>query len=513
MANPAAFKFKVVPWKHQRTALRLSAWAEAFALLMQQGTGKSKVLADNAGMLFLAKKIQAMVILAPDGVQRAWVRDMLPAHMSPSVQFRAAWWDNTPTKKQARAIEMVHDRHFNGLRILAVNYEALATKKGLAGVLAFMAAYDCLAGADESHRIKNHKGVRSEAAHKIADKAAYRRILTGTPVALSPIDVYGQFLFLDPQILGNRSFVAFKAHYAVLEGPESHLLMHIKQRLIAKYGEARARFMMPQLIKRDESGLPMYRNLDELNRLIKPHSYRVLKEDCLDLPPKVYQKRYVTLNTEQRRIYNELRDDYIAQFGDDVIVSTMAMTRLTRLQQITGGFFQPDTGVAPLPIGGANPKLVSLLDAVAETGGKVLIWARFVAELELIADALEEEYGQGSVARYWGNIGKRQRDEGKARFTKEAICRFFVAQPKAGGTGLDGLQVADTEVYFSNETSLIDRLQSEDRGHRGGSEIHKSVTIIDIEAEDTLDRRFIDALRNHKNVADAITGDSPRNWL
>lgn len=506
------YRFKVKPWIHQRKGLRASCHAPAFALYMEQGTGKTKVIIDTAGILKRQDKIDGLCVVAPEGVQRAWVRDALPQHISEQVPYRAVWWKNKPGKAHSKLVDGVRAREYAGLRVLTINYETLITREGYAAVKSFLNCFRCLFVIDEAHRISNPKAQCSQAAYRLSDLAPYRRILTGTPVAVSPINVYGQFLFLDTEILGSRSFVAFKAHYAVLEGPESHVLRHIKMRLVAKYGEQRAAFMTPALIKRDENGMPMYRNLDELNRLIKPFTYRCLKSECMDLPPKVYVKRYVQLNAEQRKIYNDLRDDYIAEFGGETMITPLAITRLTRLQQVTGGFFKPHPDAEIMPIG-KSPKLIDLLGIVEESAGKLLIWARFTAELTLIADTLEEKYGEGSVARYWGDIPKNRRDDDKNNFVVNPSRRFFVAQQKAGGTGLDGLQVANVVVFYSNELSLIHRLQPEDRGHRGGSEIHDKVTIIDIQAEDTLDGKFIDALRNHKNVADAITGDDPKGWL
>lgn len=507
------FRFRVPPWQHQGLALRRSWDQTAFALYMEQGTGKTKVIIDTAGLLYLRGQIAALLVVAPDGVQRAWVRDELPKHMSPAVAYQAAVWVNQPTRKQQRQIDALYDNRFSGLRVLAVNYETLATRTGAAGALKFLRTFEALMVADESHRIKNVKTERAAIMHKLGPRAKYRRILTGTPVATSPLDVYSQFLFLDESILGYQSWVAFRAHYAVLEESDSHLMRHIVQRLEAKFGKARAAKMAPQLIARDPAtGRPLYRNMDELIERLKPHSFRVLKSECLDLPPKVYQRRYVSLSPEQRRIYNQLRDEFIAEYAGMLMATPLVITRLTRLQQITGGFFKPHADAETIPIAGKNPKVKSLLDACAQASGKVLIWARFKAELELIAAKLEEEeeYGAGSVARYWSG---HARDSAKAKFMNEPRCRFFVAQPKAGGTGLDGLQIADTVIYYSNEFALIDRLQSEDRAHRGGSERHASVTIIDIEAEDTLDTKIIDALRSKKDLADAITGDPPRNWL
>jgi SNF2 family DNA or RNA helicase len=141
-----------------------------------------------------------------------------------------------------------------------------------------------------------------------------------------------------------------------------------------------------------------------------------------------------------------------------------------------------------------------------------LIWARFIEELKIIATALTEIYGQDSVACYWGEFSNKQKDDAKRKFIQTEKCRFFVAQPKSGGTGLDGLQIAQAEIYFSNEWSLIDRIQSEDRGHRSGM-TNDHLTIYDIEAVDSLDHRVIDALIEKKEIADMITGDPPQNWI
>lgn len=514
MGKLPRFRFKVQPWKHQGQALMRSWDREAFALYMQQGTGKTKVVIDNAALLYQRKKIEGLIIVAPDGVQRGWVRDEIPKHMSDDVPYLAAVYSNRPTKKQRALLANLYDPHREGLRIFAVNYELLSTKEGFAAVKQFLNTFRCLLVGDESHRFKNVKATRSKKMHDLGPLAAYRRILTGTPVSGNPLDVYSQFLFLDPSILGDQSWVAFRAQYAILEDNDSPLLMHIRNRLIAKYGREKARQMQPQLIARDpDTGMPMFQNVDELSARLKPYSYRVLKTECMDLPPKVYQKRYVNLNPAQRNIYEQLKEEFLAEYDGQVMATPLAITRLTRLQQITGGFFKASHDVDEIAIEGNNPKLASLLDACEQAEGKVLIWARFKPELALIAAALEEQFGEGCTALYWGDQTKTGRDKGKDRFQKSATCRFFVSQPKAGGTGLDGLQVASTEVYFSNEISLIDRLQSEDRGHRGGSEIHDSITIIDIEAEDTLDRKWIDSLRSKKEIADVITGDHPRNWI
>jgi SNF2 family DNA or RNA helicase len=409
---------------------------------------------------------------------------------------------------------MVLDPRFTGLRVIAFNYEALGTKAGAAALKRMVITMRCLVVCDESHRIKNPKGLRVQPLYQLAKHMPYRRVLTGTP-GDDPEAIYGQYLFLDEDILGYRSLVAYRAHFSYLEDSNSYVVNSITRKLEAKYGREKARMMRPQVIKRDPTtGAPMYRNLDELRQLTAPYSYRVLKKDCLDLPLKVYSRRYVELTQRQQHLYSSIRDEYIALYDQQMLTAPLAITRRMRMAQVIGGFFSPDGTSVPVPIDGGNPKLQALQDVVAETAGKVVIWARFRPELDLIAGALEKEYGSGSVARYWGGSGSaKDRDAAKDAFVQSTVCRFFVAQQQAGGTGLDGLQVANTVVFFSNDESLITRLQAEDRAHRGGSEIHDKVTIIDIEAEDTLDKVLLDAFVNKKEVADSITGDDPRRWL
>ena len=508
------FTFKVPPWKHQGLALRRSWDRDAYALFMEQGTGKSKVVVDTAAMLYLAGRIDALVVVAPNGVQRGWIKEQIPKHMTESVSWLGTWWLNKPSKRHLAGMDALFEPRFRGLRVATFNYELLGTKTGAAALKKLVTTFRCLVVCDESHKIKNPKGQRVQVLYKLAKHMTYRRVLTGTP-GNDPISVYGQFLFLDEGILGYSSLVTYRAHFAHLEEDNSRTVEYIMRNLVNKYGEDKAAHMRPQVVRRDpETGAPMYRNLDELQRLMAPHSYRVLKRECLDLPPKVYSRRYVELTPQQRSLYNDVRDEYIALYDQHLLTAPLAITRRMRMAQITGGFFSGDGSAAPVAIDGGNPKLASLLDTIAETQGKVVVWARFHPELELIAMELATEYGTNSVARYWGGVGSAKvRDAAKNAFTTDPRCRFFVAQQQAGGTGLDGLQVAATVLFYSNDESLITRLQAEDRAHRGGSEIHDKVTIVDIEAEDTLDRVLLDAFLNKKEVADAITGDDPRSWL
>lgn len=508
-------RFKIKPWAHQLEALTLSWAQEYFALFMEQGTGKTKVIIDTAAALFARRKVNTVLVCAPDGVQTGWVQDELHKHMSPDVGFIACVYRNR-AGVQARRLQdtvMRGDLNDNRLRVLGMNYDLLATNEGRKAARDFLCrpGHDTLLVGDESHKFKTPKAVRTKAVLDLSAFAKYRRILTGT-AALSPLDLWTQCRFLDPDVLGYSSFVAFKAHFCELEPPTSYLQSHINRRLVAKYGEKRANAMMPRLVKKDDEGMPIYKNLDELKRLVDRCSFRVVKSECMDLPPKVYSKRIVQLTPEQRRMYDSLAQDMMVEYEGGLMTATLAMVRYGRLHQITGGFFKADNALNALPIKGGNPKLEALLDAVEDADGKVVIWAAFTQESDAILYHLRERYGAQAVALYRGD-NKGSRDKDKWRFTNVPTCRFFVSNQAAGGTGLDGLQVANTVIYYSNSNKLRDRLQSEDRTHRGGSEIHHSVNYIDIVAEDSYDEKQLRALRANKNVADMITGDSPKEWI
>jgi len=517
------YKFKTKPFAHQKKALSNSWDKEYFALLMEQGTGKTKVIVDNAGMLFLEGEITGLIVTAPNGVQRAWVQDQIPYHLSSQIKTQSAYWKSGAGVIHKRTMEHnLFRSEEKSLRVLTINYEAFQIPEAVALVKRFLEKHRVMWALDESHRIKNLKrNTRSEKIINLSDKAAYRRILTGTYVTESPVDAYSQMLFLSENILNFDSVVAFRSHFCVLEDDKSPniyaIMQRLRKQLMMKYRDAAKVDQMmkhkkPAVIAKDEAGRPMYRNLDELQRLVAPHSFRVLKKDCLDLPPKIYERRYVDLNSQQRSVYNQLRDEFIAEYENEIMAAPMAMTRLMRLQQITGGFFKTEGGDT-ISLGKVNPKIECLLEILEDCTGKVLVWARFKEELRLILNILRETYGHNSAVGYWGDIADKDKDHNKNRFTNDPECRFFVSQQRSGGTGLNGLQVADTEVYVSNTFSLIDRLQSEDRAHRSGSEIHKKVLIFDIEAVDTLDRKVIDSLIAKKELADEVVGDAPTKWV
>lgn len=493
------FVFQTTPFQHQLEGFMMQRDAEYFALLMEQGTGKTKLTIDTFSWLYSQGRIDAVLVVAPSGVQRNWVLNELPVHMPDYIQYNAAWYASSPTKREEEQLCKVL-KFSQGLRFVSINIEALATKKGVSFVKNFLLNFRTFLVIDESQTIKNHSAIRTKNLLNLSVHAKYRRILTGTPVTQGPLDLFTQFLFLDGDILHTRNYYSFRGTYAVM-------------REVSAAGRT---FKVVQ----------SYQNLEKLQALIAPHSFRVTKSECLDLPEKLYTKRYVQLSENQSKLYKQMKKDVIAEFNGKKMSAPLALTRLLRLQQIVGGFFTPDASmmedeefdvtyvtqkVEPQAIDETNPRVESLIELLQESPGKVIIWARFRAEIAAIVSRIEQEFGIGSVVQYHGGIKNDQRSDAVKSFQESPTVRFFVGHVQAGGRGLT-LHAAQTVVYYSNSFSLENRLQSEDRAHRIG--LKHNVTYVDMVAVDTLDEHIIDALRSKHDIADLITGDDKlEGWI
>ena len=461
------FMFETTPFDHQRKAFYMSRNKENFALLMEQGTGKSKVIIDTAAHLYANDKITALIIIAPNGVHRNWLNNEIPMHLPEWCPRQAIYYYAGMNKKHQAEWNKVFCVE-NKLKIFAFNVEAFVSKKAQALINKIMNTNKALLVVDESSRIKRPGAKRTRFITKVGKLAKYRRILTGTPVTKGPEDVYSQFKFLDPYILGYESFYSFRARYCVMGGYEQKQIVG-------------------------------YENVNELTSNVEGHSYRILKKDCLDLPEKIYQRAYIDLSPKQRSLYTAIRDEYMAEYQDQIIDAPEAITRLLRLQQITCGWFPGDE---PIPIDEENPRIKLLKELLSDIEGKVIIWARFRADLRAIETAL----GILGVS-YHGGVSNDARTHAVEAFQKDPKIRYFIGQPQSGGLGLT-LTAATYAIYYSNSFDLETRLQSEDRCHRIGTK--SNVTYIDIEAVKTVDGKIIKALRNKKNLADIITRD-PRS--
>jgi SNF2 family DNA or RNA helicase len=392
-------------------------------------------------------------------------------------------WSPEQTKKKAEELHSLFTTE-ECLKILVINVEAFSTKRGAVFAEQFVRSLggECMVAVDESTTIKNRSAARTKALSKVAGLAEYRRILTGSPITKSPLDLFAQCEFLKKSALGHTSFWSFQARYCKLV--RRTMGAHSFNQIVG------------------------YQNLAELNELIEPFSFRVRKEDCLDLPDKVYLRREVELTPEQKVTYETMKRAAIAELEGSVISASTVLTQLLRLQQICSGFVTTDEGeLKPLP----SNKLQELMDTVEETDGKIIIWANFTYNIKTIAEALAKEYGPDSVATYFGETQTDERQRIVERFQDPASpLRFFVGQPRTGGYGLT-LTEAKTVVYYSNGFDLEVRLQSEDRAHRIGQK--SNVTYVDIVVTGAVDEKILVALRSKINIATQVMADGHKKWL
>ena len=474
------YKFKTNPYKHQMTALEKSWNRETYAYFMEMGTGKTKVLIDNAAMLYDKGKIDGLLIVAPKGVIGTWSNQELPAHLPDHIQAVSVLWKSNITQKQKSKLdtlfEVSHDLH-----ILIMNVEAFSTAKGMQFAQKFLISHKTLMAIDESTTIKNPKAQRTKNIVKLSTMAKYRRILTGSPVTKNPLDLFTQCYFLDPYHLDHSSYYSFRMRYAIMK------TAHISGRSI-------------QLV----SG---FKNLAELSDKLQPFSYRVLKEDCLDLPDKIYMKRNIELTPEQNKIYQQMKKEALATLNGKTITTVTALTQLMRLQQITCGHFVADDGTTENI---KSNRLSELMDILEEVEGKAIIWAHWQKDIQNIVKEIRRVYGPGSVVDYYGLTPQEQRQEHKDAFQNDSKVRFFVGTPQTGGYGLT-LTAANTVIYYSNGYDLEKRLQSEDRAHRIGQK--KSVTYIDILCEETVDSKIVKSLRKKINIASEVLGEELKSWI
>jgi SNF2 family DNA or RNA helicase len=474
------YKFKTKPYAHQLTALEKSWNRETYAYFMEMGTGKTKVLIDNLAMLYDKGKVNGALIIAPKGVVGTWYNNELPTHLPDHIANVTTLWQSHITKKQREKLESLFEVE-ESLHILIMNVEAFSTTKGMDFAKKFLSCHETLTAIDESTTIKNPKAKRTKNIVNLSVSSKYRRIMTGSPVTKNPLDLFSQCYFLDPYHLGHESYYSFRMRYAIMK------TANISGRQI-------------QLV----SG---FKNLGELSDKLKPFSYRVLKEDCLDLPDKIYMKRQINLSSEQLKVYDQMRKEALATLNGKKVTTVNALTQLMRLHQITCGHFTSDDGTTQ-PI--KNNRMTELMDVLEETEGKAIIWAHYQYDITNIIKEVVKVHGPGSIVDYYGLTPQDERQPNIKKFQSDPKCRFIVGTPSTGGYGIT-LTAANTVIYYSNGYDLEKRLQSEDRAHRIGQK--KSVTYVDILADETVDEKIVKSLRKKINIASEVLGEELKSWI
>jgi len=475
------YPFKNKPYLHQAAYLQRFWENPEAALFADMGTGKSFMLINNAAMLYDKGKINAMLVIAPKGVYRNWYTGQIPEHMPAHITYTMACW--SPTPRKAEREEM--DRMLNAvdtLRILVMNIEAFSTEKGVNFAKTFLRVTDAYMAIDESTTIKTPNAKRTKSVIKVGKEARYRRIATGSPVTKSPLDLYSQCEFLSPTCLNYFSYFAFQARYAILV--ERKLPTHTFKQIVG------------------------YRHLDELQKKLNSFSFRVTKDECLDLPDKVFTRREIELTDEQRKAYDQMKLMALTLIDGNLMSTNNALTQIMRLHQIVCGHVKYDDGrQEDIP----SNRVKELLSTVEECTGKIIIWANYRRDIENIKKALAEAHGMTTVATYYGDTEAEERQEIVNKFQDpNSELRFFVGNPRTGGYGLT-LTAAHTVIYYSNNFDLEVRLQSEDRAHRIGQT--NKVTYIDFISPGTVDEHIVKALRNKINIASQVLGEDLKDWI
>ena len=454
---------------------------KVFAYFMQMGTGKSKVLIDNMSMLYDKGLINGALIIAPKGVYKNWFDSEIPTHMSEHIEKTMVLWESSAGKSKEKELNTLFKSSYD-FHILIMNVEALSTKKGKQFAEKFLNCHKTLMAIDESTTIKNPSAIRTKTIIGLGKNVLYKRILTGSPVTKSPLDLYTQCWFLDPWLLDQQSYYSFRTRYALT-------------RKINVSG-------------RQVEIVVGYRNLGELSEKLKPFSHRVLKDDCLDLPPKTYMKRTIQLSEEQSKVYKQMKEIALATLNGKLTTTHNVITQLMRLHQITCGHFKSDDGTTQTL---KSNRLDELMDVLSEMEGKAVIWAHYRYDIEVIVEAIKKEYGDKSVVTYYGDTSTEDRQKAiKLIQDPNSSVRFIVGTPQTGGYGIT-LTGASTMIYYSNGYDLEKRQQSEARIDRIGQT--KNMTYIDIIAEGTVDEKIVKALRTKVNIATEVLGEELKDWI
>lgn len=505
---------KTVPYAHQSRALHASYRKRAFALFMDPGLGKSKVILDTAALLYEAGHIRALLLLAPNDVHAQWVQEQLPAHLPDSIRTRSVVWGPS-ARVQREARELASHPLPSRLHVLAMNHEALSTKKGREVCRRFLLAHPTLFVLDESHAFKTPRVARTRAALSLAPHAFARRILSGTPSNGVPFELYSQFQFLDPRILGFDSFLAFKHRYGV-------------------WGKGFANVVVKgKAVRREYPELHGYQNLDELFSRVNAYTFTCTKEECADMPAKHYARLPTHLSPAQRDVYTRLMEEHLvllksaeagrtvtlahpdeledeelaARIADPTLRMTLRikLTLLLRLRQCAAGFVTDDTKRVHMIDGTWErcPRMCATVEYVQQAlqgmPRKVIVWAHFRDPLRTLAhalrDSLRDAHGEEAVVRVDGTVKGAQRAEAIARFKDvRSTTRVLVAHPRSMGTG-QNLGAASYCVYYTNDYSRIARKQSEDRIDR--IDRTHPCTIVDVIAHDApCDAEVLEALRS-----------------
>ena len=539
------YKYKTTPYRHQKCATIQGIFSEYFALFMEQGTGKSKTIIDTVSCLYEEKEIDAVLLIAPNGVHKQWNDEQLPEH-SP-VKTKAFLWTGAKGKTYFKEMNTFINEKCLELKWFFVNIEAFSTDNNLPVFKGYLLKNRTAIIIDEATRIKNPAANRTinvssglceiirqnKKVLSITPLSVRRYVLTGMMVTNTPYDIYSLFEFLSPGFWG-CNFYAFRRRYGIELKTADRRSGREYSRKIYPFEIANIRRLAGEgtpmleiaastglfesdvlyILERPELNVP-YKNLAELKEKIAPYCFITTKEECLDLPPKVYERIVVEMSPDQKRVYKELERRLIVEYNNHDLSVKNKLSLIGRLQQITGGFFpyteidgeEKRTGIEAIQ--GANPKLIALENDIEETGNeKIIVWARFTAEIKMLEKELKKTFPEKSIRSYFGGTPEKERGEIIAEF-KSGDIDVLIINPSAG-IGFN-FQISTLYYYYSNSYSLEQRKQSEDRSHRSGQK--NTVVYKDIIMAGTIDEKVYSVLKNKEDLLDYFRSKTIREFL
>lgn len=466
---PSWYNFKSEPMKHQSKGLD-KIWAnKEVAIFWEMGLGKTYAIIHTASARFLLGQIDALLIICPTSIKEVWETEL--------EQWCTVDYDHHILVAGDRKVKkFITNEETYRLQVLIVGIESLSLGGAYKHAESFCSTNTTMVSLDESSTIKNHNTKRTEKCINLGGMCDYRVIATGTEVSQGIEDLYSQYRFLNEKIIGHRSFYSFRNRYCIMGGFEN-------KKIIA------------------------YRDTAKLMVLLKPYTDVVKKKNALDLPDKVYEKHIVEITKNQKELIESLDDEFYAEDDDKHIEVNTVLEKLTRTQQILGGHFpynmseEDNENYGTKPITGKNPKLEDLISILSQTSHeKVIIWARFVPEIEMIEETIAKEYGHHSVLSFYGKT--KNRKEQTRKFQNNPECKYMVSNQAVGGMG-QTWTAATIVIYYSNSFSYTDRVQSEDRAHRKGQT--NKVTYIDITANHPKDKMILEAIKKKKSMAEYVS--------
>lgn len=443
-------------WKHQEISIEKCLAKKHFALFHDLGVGKTMIIVCLYVLrCFQEKRVIPCLIMGPLSTVYGWektFKQVAPQKLLDHLQII----DGETWQKKKLQIDAPNKRIFiTNIDIINSKAWAFLSKK----------KFDFFV-ADESQKLKDIRASRTKRCISFSDMIPEKYILTGTPTPKSYLDIWSQFRIMNHKLF-SLNFKSFRAEYF----------------LDKNEGMPLSRYYPDWQVRKD--------TFDKLQGIILDNSYRVLKSEVLELPEFVTKNVYVKMGKEQAEHYEEMKEQFITYIDDDAVSADMAMTQAMRLQQITCGVLSTESGVIKTIPSAKNAALKELLEDITPLS-KVVVWSNFATTYPMIEEVCKQL--KIDYVSYTGKQSQREKQESKNQFINNENIRVIIINQASGGTGTDGLQVANYAIYLSRNFNYGDDAQSQDRIYRGGSEIHDKVTRINIICEDTVDEDVHESL-------------------